>query len=56
VMVAVRVPTASGYGLMLYDGKAGKFTSRTVYEIAFNPMARTWLEIGGVRAFYLGAR
>jgi hypothetical protein len=56
VMVAVRVPTASGYGLMLYDGKAGKFTNRTVYEIAFNPMARTWLEIGGVRAFYLGAR
>ncbi len=56
VMVAVRVPTASGTGLMLYDGKAGKLTSRTVYEIPFNPMARTWLEIGGVRAFYLGAR
>ena len=56
VMVAVRVPTASGFGLMLYDGKAGKFTNRTVFEIAFNPLARTWLEIGGVRAFYLGAR
>jgi hypothetical protein len=56
VMVAVRVPVASGFGLMLYDGKAGKFTNRTVYEIAFNPIARTWLEIGGVRAFYLGVR
>ncbi|ATC62849.1 hypothetical protein CMV30_02100 [Nibricoccus aquaticus] len=56
VMVAVRVPVASGYGLMLYDGKAGKFANRTVYEVAFNPIARSWLEIGGVRAFYLGAR
>ncbi|MGC4073152.1 MAG: hypothetical protein QM760_11660 [Nibricoccus sp.] len=56
VMVAVRVPTASGFGLMLYDGKAGKFTSQMVYEIPVSPIARTWLEIGGVRAFYLGAR
>jgi hypothetical protein len=55
-MVAVRVPTASGFGLMLYDGKLAKFANNSVFEIAFNPLNRTWLEIGGVRAFYLGAR
>jgi hypothetical protein len=55
-MVAIRVPTASGYGLMLYDGKRAAFTNTSVFEIAFNPLNRTWLEIGGVRAFYLGAR
>jgi hypothetical protein len=55
-MVAIRVPTASGYGLMLYDGKRAAFTNMSVFEIAFNPLKRTWLEIGGVRAFYLGAR
>jgi hypothetical protein len=55
-MVAIRVPTVSGFGLMLYDGKLAKFTNSSVYEIAFNPLNRTWLEIGGVRAFHLGAR
>jgi hypothetical protein len=53
-MLAVHVPTATGFGVMLYDGRAAKVVDRRVFMFGYVPLNRAWLELGGKRAIYLG--
>lgn len=53
-LVAIRVPVSKGVGIMLWDPKAGRFTSSTVIKMNYVPLARTWLDVSGAVVFYLG--
>jgi serine/threonine protein kinase len=52
--VAVRLPNQPEHTFMLYDGEAAKLADKRVFRLAYLPMARTWLVIGGKPAIYLG--
>ncbi len=53
-LIAVKVPAENGIGLMLYDGRSGKVADKRVFVISFVPLARSWLQIDGKEAIYLG--
>lgn len=53
-LIAVRVPTDDGVGLILFDGKSNKIADRHVYIAGYLPLARSWFMLGGKPAIYLG--
>jgi hypothetical protein len=55
-LVAVRVDVPSGYGFMLYDGKAEKLADKRIYVLPYVPLARAWIMLGEEMAIYLGER
>ncbi|MDX2187214.1 MAG: hypothetical protein SFV32_09800 [Opitutaceae bacterium] len=55
-VIAVRVPTEKGVGIMLWDGKGQRLVNRSVIKMNYVPIARTWLDVGGQKVFYLGSQ
>jgi serine/threonine protein kinase len=53
-VVAIRVSTDKGVGIMLWDGKGQRLINRSVIKMSYVPLARTWLDVGGQKVFYLG--
>jgi hypothetical protein len=53
-LVAVRVPTEAGVGLILFDGEDGTVAERRVYLVGQVPPAPSWLNLGGREVVFLG--
>lgn len=54
-VIAIRVPTESRVGLMLYDGAKHALAEPTVHLSAVEPEERAWVTVAGRKAVYLGA-
>ena len=52
-LIAIRVPAATGVGLMLFDGRDGTVAERRVHLVKEPPRSRTWLEIAGHQVVFL---
>jgi hypothetical protein len=55
VLLAVRVPTTRGVGLLLFNGKERRLLEREVLLVRGELTARTWYELEGRRVFYVGS-
>jgi Protein kinase domain len=53
-LIAVRVPTETGVGLVLFDSHEGTVAERRVYLVGQLPPARTWFALNQNQAVYLG--
>jgi hypothetical protein len=54
-LIAIRVPTESGVGLILFDTGEGTVAERRVYVVGQEPPAPSWLRLGGHDVVFLGA-
>lgn len=52
-LIAVKVPTDSGVGLMLYDGRSAKVADKRVYIVGYLPLERSWMLVGDRTAVFL---
>lgn len=52
--IAVRVPTDSGFGMMVYDGRKGALLDSRVHVFTYLPLNRAWFIIGGRPVIYIG--
>lgn len=55
VLLAVRVPTTRGVGLLLFNGRERRLLEREVLLVRGEPVERTWYEVEGRRVFYVGS-
>lgn len=55
-LVAIQVPVEKGVGLMLFDGRTGKLTGKTIYVIAYLPLNKSWLDLDSNKAIFLNGQ
>jgi hypothetical protein len=53
-LIAVRVPTETGLGFILFDSRDGTVAERRVYLVRQMPPMRSWFGLGRYQAVYLG--
>lgn len=53
-LIAIRVPTTRGVGLLVFNGRERKLFSREVFLVQGSLEERTWYELEGRRVFYFG--
>jgi hypothetical protein len=53
-LIAVRVPTDTGVGLILFDSLEGTVAERRVYLVGGLPAAPSWFNLAGREAVFLG--
>jgi hypothetical protein len=53
-LIAVRVPTETGAGLVLFDSREGTVAERRVYLIGQMPPTRSWFALDQNQVVYLG--
>lgn len=55
VLLAVRVPTTRGVGLLLFNGRERRLLEREVLLVRGELVERTWYAVEGRRVFYVGS-
>ena len=53
-LIAVRVPTETGLGFILFDSRDGTVAERRGYVLRQMPPTRSWFGLGQYQAVYLG--
>lgn len=53
-LIAIRVPTETGVGLILFDSRDGTVAERRIYLVAEAPPVHSWFTLGRNQVVYLG--
>jgi hypothetical protein len=53
-LIAIRVPTGTGMGFILFDSRDATVSERRVYMVSQMPPLRSWFQLGKYQAVYLG--
>lgn len=52
-LILMRVPTKTGFGVMLFDGKLRQIVNPRVYLLEYAPFPRSWVEVAGRSAIFI---